>query len=88
MGDTNIWEINIDYCTRVVVVAKCRETKLMMSSIVPAEETGDEYPARRMRAFSNEFCYEHWDGVLNLIRSQRFWIWRTRSASCRHRRGR
>ncbi len=50
--------------TRTVVVAKDRDTKMVMSSVVPVKGTRHKYPARRIRAFIDELGYERLDVVI------------------------
>jgi hypothetical protein len=61
-------EIHVDYCfmggmedqkTKVIVVAKDRATRMVMSSVVPLKGASHEFPARRIRAFVKELGMEH-----------------------------
>ena len=56
--DQGIREIHVDYCfmgqskddkAKCIVVAKDCETRVIMSSVVPAKGTSHEFPARRIR---------------------------------------
>jgi len=60
--------IHLDYCfmgkaedvrPKCIVVAKDRETRMVMSSVVPMKGTASEFPARRIRAFISELGCEH-----------------------------
>ena len=65
-----IREIYVDYCfvgqlkddkAKCFVVGKDHETRMIMSSVVPAKETNHEFTARRFRVFISELRYDHVD---------------------------
>ncbi len=69
-GERSTHEVHLDYCflgtardekTKTVIVAKDRETRMVMCSMVPAKGTGHDFPARKARAFVSELGYEHLD---------------------------
>ena len=68
-----IREIHVDYCfmgkaedhrPKCIVVAKDRETRMVMASVVPLKGASHEFPARRIRAFVNELGCEHVDIII------------------------
>lgn len=79
-------EIHVDFCfmgkaederPKCIVVAKDRETRMIMCTVTPVKGGGHEFPARRIRAFINELGYEHADiamksdqepAILDLVR--------------------
>ena len=61
-------EVHVDYMfmggvedegTKCILVAKDRDTRMVMSSVVPLKGASHEFPARRVRAFINELGFEH-----------------------------
>jgi hypothetical protein len=50
--------------TKTVIVAKARDSTMVMASVVPVKGSSHQFPARRVRAFSNELGYEDLDVTL------------------------
>jgi hypothetical protein len=66
-------EIHIDYCfmgkatddnTKTIVVAKERDSKMIMSSVVPVKGMTNVFAAKRIGAFIRELGLEHHDVAL------------------------
>jgi hypothetical protein len=65
--ERGVREIHLDYCflggaeddkTNTVLIAKDRDSKMVMASVVPVKGSSHQFPARRVRAFLNELGYE------------------------------
>ena len=72
-GERGVREVHLDYCflggaddekTKTVIVAKDRDSKMVMASVVPVKGSSHLFPARRVRAFLNELGYEDLDVTL------------------------
>ena len=71
--DRAIREIHVDYCfmgmkgeesTKTIVVAKDRDSGMVMSSVVPMKGASSSFAAKRIRAFAKELGQEHTDLTL------------------------
>ena len=71
--ERGIREIHLDYCffgdkgdekTKTVLVAKDRDTKSVMCSMVPIKGSSHQFPARRVKAFLSEMGYDNLDVTL------------------------
>ena len=67
-GEEERREVHMDYCfmggrddpkTRCILVAKDRESRMIMSSVAPVKGTRDDFVAKRVRAFIRELGLEH-----------------------------
>ena len=72
-GDGEAREVHMDYCfmggrddtkARCILVVKDRDTRTIMSSVVPVKGTRDDFVAKRVRAFIRELGFEHVDLTL------------------------
>ena len=79
-GDRVLPEVHVDYMfmggvedegTKCILVAKDRDTRMVMSSVVPLKGASHEFPAMRVRAFINELGFEH----TKLILSGNLFLW-------------
>ena len=66
-------EVHLDYCfmgagreekTKVIIVAKHRDSKSVPASVVPVKGASNDFAARRICAFLRELGLEHADFVL------------------------
>ena len=69
-GDRRVPEVHLDYCflgtatdarPKTVLVAKDRESRMVMASLVPSKGACNEFAAKRVRAFLSEFGYQNMD---------------------------
>ena len=67
-GEKDRREVHMDYCfmggrddkkTRSILIAKDKESRMIMSSVVPVKGTRDDFVAKRVRAFIRELGFEH-----------------------------
>ena len=68
--ERGVREVHLDYCflggaeddkTNTVLIAKDRDSKMVMASVVPVKGSSHQFLARRVRAFLNELGYENLD---------------------------
>ena len=59
-----------DAGTKCIFVARNRDTRMVMSSVVPLKGVSHEFPARRVRAFISELGFEHTKWILKSDRER------------------